>query len=47
MCQQCVLEGVKCNKSIVLEGNVPAVCAGIKALCWRGMCQQCAGGSEM
>ena len=21
-------EGVKCNGSIVLEGNVPAVCAG-------------------
>ena len=28
MCQQCVLEGVKYNRSIVLEGNVPAVCAG-------------------
>ena len=28
MCQQCVLEGVKCIRSVVLEGNVPAVCAG-------------------
>ena len=29
LCQQCVLKGVKCNRSIVLEGNaVPAVCDG-------------------
>ena len=29
LCQQRVLEGVKCNQSIVLEGNaMPAVCAG-------------------
>ena len=28
MCQQCVLEGVTSIRSVVLEGNVPAVCAG-------------------
>ena len=44
LCQQCVLEGVKCNQSIVLDGNaVPAVCAGgrcniIEVLCWISMC---------
>ena len=51
LCQQCVLEGVKCNRSvvlegvkckgsIVLEGNVPAVCAGGSEM----KSKYCAGG---
>ena len=52
MCQQCVLEGVKCIRSVVLEGMCQqCVLEGVK--CIRSVVLEgnvpavCAGGSEM